>query len=431
MANRHDSSPTTFFTKEGYFFDTPIVTTIGIFPYDNPNGSLRRELRLPEDVFSPESLASYEGKPIIITHDAESVNKDNVKQEIVGVILSPGYRDGDNVRCKIAIHDTNKLAQYHFRELSLGYSVDEEKAPGEWNGKPYDIIQRNIRINHLALVPNARAGDNARLNLDGKDKPKGAKDMAKPASTQKRRNDNGLSPEQVEQACAEFLENHPEAAAAPPADAGNAPNPLAQDEEGTKLDADEVLGEVKEHKDRRDSDGAPESLESALEVIEELGGDVEKLVQVVEQQKAAADFASTQQNDCGGEGDHADGGDGPEPLETTVTNTDAVNEAVRIRVGLEKTADSVGLTNYEGLGNLALKRAITAKVNPGVRLDGKSAHYINAAFDIAKEEIAKRKGTDAQRAQMHTRADAGVAAHKTSADASRAKMIERMNKEGK
>ena len=56
----------TYFTEEGYLIDHPIVTSVGIFEYTNPDGSTRRELRLPEDVFAPESLASYKGKPIII-----------------------------------------------------------------------------------------------------------------------------------------------------------------------------------------------------------------------------------------------------------------------------------------------------------------------------------------------------------------------------
>ncbi|MFI7909566.1 DUF2213 domain-containing protein, partial [Acinetobacter baumannii] len=37
-----------------------------------------------------------------------------------------------------------------------------------WNGQEYDAIQRNIRVNHLAIVPRGRAG-NARLNLDRHD----------------------------------------------------------------------------------------------------------------------------------------------------------------------------------------------------------------------------------------------------------------------
>lgn len=56
----------TYFTAEGYFVDEPIVTSVGIFEYANPDGSIRRELRLPEDVFDTASLESYQGKPLII-----------------------------------------------------------------------------------------------------------------------------------------------------------------------------------------------------------------------------------------------------------------------------------------------------------------------------------------------------------------------------
>ena len=78
----------TYYTEEGYLRDTPVVTTVGIFEYHNPDGSVRRELRLPEHVFSPESLASYKGKPVIITHNAGEINVDNVQQEAIGTMLS-------------------------------------------------------------------------------------------------------------------------------------------------------------------------------------------------------------------------------------------------------------------------------------------------------------------------------------------------------
>ena len=90
---RLDSLPLgqTSFTPEGYLKDRPILTSTGIFEYTNSDGSVRRELRLPEDVFDPESLASYKGKPIIITHDAGMVTKDNVQKFQIGTILTEGY----------------------------------------------------------------------------------------------------------------------------------------------------------------------------------------------------------------------------------------------------------------------------------------------------------------------------------------------------
>ena len=71
----------TYYTKEGYFIDHPIVTTCGIFEYRNTDGSIRRELRLPEHVFDKTSLKSYKGKPIIITHDAGEVDMETLESE--------------------------------------------------------------------------------------------------------------------------------------------------------------------------------------------------------------------------------------------------------------------------------------------------------------------------------------------------------------
>ena len=99
----------TYYTSEGFLIDHPIVTTVGIFEYMNPDGSIRRELRLPEEVFAPESLASYKGKPIIVTHRAGRVTTDNVEKDTRGTILSEASKDGENVRLEIEIHNTDAL----------------------------------------------------------------------------------------------------------------------------------------------------------------------------------------------------------------------------------------------------------------------------------------------------------------------------------
>ena len=154
---RLDENDSTYWTKEGYLVDHPVLTSVGIFQYVNPDGSTRRELRLPEYIFDEESLKTYRGKPIIITHNAGRISKNNVGNEQIGTILSAGYQDGDDVRAEIIIHDTDSMESSGLRELSLGYSLDLIEEPGEWEGQHYDAIQSNIRINHLALVRDARA----------------------------------------------------------------------------------------------------------------------------------------------------------------------------------------------------------------------------------------------------------------------------------
>lgn len=158
-------------TDEGYLVDAPVVGRVGIQVYMNADGTKRRELRLPEEVFSADALASFAGKPITDEHPAEAVNASNAKALSVGVIKSDGQADGDNVTAQIVIHDAaviDKIINGKKRELSLGYMVKLDETPGVWNGQPYDAIQRDIRVNHLAIVPKGRAG-NARLNIDRQD----------------------------------------------------------------------------------------------------------------------------------------------------------------------------------------------------------------------------------------------------------------------
>lgn len=155
--------------EDGYLEDCPVVGRIGIQVYQIPGGATRRELRLPEEVFNTDSLASFKGKPITIGHPGE-VNAKNAKLHQVGTIMSAGEQDGDHVKAPIIIHADEaieKAKQKTHKQLSLGYRLDLDETPGVWKGQAYDAIQRNIRINHLAIVPKARAGDVATLNLDG------------------------------------------------------------------------------------------------------------------------------------------------------------------------------------------------------------------------------------------------------------------------
>ncbi|WP_252108984.1 MULTISPECIES: DUF2213 domain-containing protein [unclassified Halomonas] len=166
--NRHDRVPLKArYTEDDYLEDAPVLTRTGVFVYRQPNGTIRRELRRADDVFHADSLASYRNKPITKGHPGK-VNAANVKQHQIGTVTTVGRQDGDNVVSDIVIHDPRVIKQDGWKELSVGYSVDLDETPGEYNGERYDAIQTNIRVNHLAVVPAGRAG-NARLNLDAAD----------------------------------------------------------------------------------------------------------------------------------------------------------------------------------------------------------------------------------------------------------------------
>ncbi len=154
-------------TDEGYLVDTPVLGRTGIQIYKNNDGSIRREFRPPEEVFAKESLDSFAGKPITDDHPADMVHAENAKDLSVGVIKSSGMQVDNNVVAPIIVLDasTIKKIENGKKQLSLGYTVQTDETPGEWQGQKYDAIQRNIRINHLAIVDKGRAG-NARFNID-------------------------------------------------------------------------------------------------------------------------------------------------------------------------------------------------------------------------------------------------------------------------
>lgn len=152
-------------TDEGFLVDSPIVARIGIQEYRRADGSIRRELRLPEEVFHPDALASMKAKPITVDHPGSGrVDSKTAHRVTVGTILDGGKKDGDNVRTDIVIHSPDAIGDR--RELSLGYQATLDETPGEWNGQKYDAIQRGIKVNHLSVVKRGRAGAVARLNLD-------------------------------------------------------------------------------------------------------------------------------------------------------------------------------------------------------------------------------------------------------------------------
>jgi len=426
---RLDSIPldSTYFTTEGYLIDAPIVTSVGIFEYSD-KGGIRRELRLPEHVFAEESLDTYEGKPVIITHNAGRVDRHNVDDEHVGTILSKGYRDGDDVRAKVVIHNTDEVKRSGLRELSLGYDLDLDETPGVWNGQPYDAIQTNIRINHLALVKEARAGDQARINMDSGNQKKGGKSM--PTNKKSKAMSSGelqtaianykaRRQRRLDEGEAEELENTD---VIPPGE--------GEELEVTEVPADRVQI-IKDRRDRRDQEGDPDTPEGALGIIAQQDEDISELIEIIEELQAKADFdnACRDSDEPENEDEDEDEGGGGITLEI---NTDSVDAQIRERMKLGRLGDRLNLDGLEDMRPINAKKAIIRAVNPDMRLDGKSTAYINAAFDVAVDQLDTRKDTNYQRRQMTSRADSGSREQtgKTGAERARERMIERQKNGG-
>lgn len=467
---RLDKNDSTYFTDEGYLVDHPILTSCGIFEYTNPDGSIRRELRLPEHVFDAESLKTYRGKPIIITHEAGVVDKSNVDREQIGTILSDGYQDGEDVRAEIIIHDTDAMEKCGLKELSLGYNLDLVEKPGVWNGEPYDAIQTNIVINHLALVASARAGEQARLNIDGSDEPtlKGGKlQMAK--TTTIVHTDGSMSPEELQKAIDEYKARKAERTAASgeaeaakdaetevaegtPTPAEEEPKADGENEEGTPAAEEEnkdsegeasseesgstpadIAQLVKDRRDRRDAEDDPKDTEAAMGVIAQQDEDIDMLLAALEKLIAenAVDLDASDGEGCGDTAGNEDGEGEEENKDSSddkskSLNADAADSIFRQRLAICRIGDKLHMDGLENMSIKQGKKAIIAKVLPNMRMDGKSDAYIDAMFDLAVGEANKHKGVEYQKQQMtaqvpRKRADSV----EPSAASARKRMIER------
>ena len=71
-------------TDEGYLRVDGYFTRAGVFKYYNSDGSIRKELRPPEEVFAKDSLATFAGKPLTDEHPKEFCDPDNVEDLQIG-----------------------------------------------------------------------------------------------------------------------------------------------------------------------------------------------------------------------------------------------------------------------------------------------------------------------------------------------------------
>lgn len=121
--------------------------------------------RDPKEVFSPGTLASFEGKTFTLTHPEDLLDPDSEQRHHVGHVQNvragtEPLESGDlPMLADIIVTDRDAIRAIETgsRELSCGYTYKLAK-----EGYRYD--QRQILGNHVALVPKGRAGGEARIN---------------------------------------------------------------------------------------------------------------------------------------------------------------------------------------------------------------------------------------------------------------------------
>lgn len=146
---------------------------VGIQEYTDESGKVIRELRIPEEVFKPESMASFAMVPVTNDHPPVLLDAANAAQYSKGHTGQDIRQDGDWMIVPMMITDAATIADVERgkSQVSNGYECDLDASTpnnpeyvAKWG--PYDRIQRDIGGNHVAIVDAARAGPEARVRLD-------------------------------------------------------------------------------------------------------------------------------------------------------------------------------------------------------------------------------------------------------------------------
>jgi hypothetical protein len=354
------------------------ITKVGVFNYRLADNSVRRELRLPEDVFHSDSLSSFHLMPFTNAHPGEAVTAKNAGKFKVGTVSNPERHDS-YVVANIQIEDESTIddAQKGKREISCGYNCDLEMRAGVTDGiegvpdgMRFDAIQRNIRGNHVALVAKGRAGSDVSLRLDADDGQQVSGEM---------NNQQNLPFEPKDQAM-------------------------------TKLTIDgvdfEVTPQVHQAVSKMTSDAETAKAEKA------------KLQADVESEKKRADEAEKKTAELQAKYD-AD------------TSAESVGKLIKARVALQQSASKIlGEKNDKGekikldeMSDDDIRKAVILKSDPEAKLDDAEPAYLSARFDHA---VATWKPAKPKNDGLNRVASAGSGGgDRNDAASAQARMIER------
>lgn len=339
-------------TPQGGIRVPAYLSRIGVQEYTRDDGTIQREYRPEEEVFSDASIQSAVDAVVTDFHQG-MVNPANYREVTVGHVsgLPMPARDGDYLAAQMVILDANEIARIDAGERvenSCGYDCTLDFTPGVTpNGEAYDCVQRGITINHVALLPRGfgRAGEAVQLRLDAKnarvmrlDGNGNAVPLTAPAAkdnsmTVKRKDEGEVPPVDPAKTDAEVC-----AMCGAPCDAeGKYVAPAAP-----TADADAACAEPKMDALRKEVATLQAKLDAANE----------KLVA---------------KNDSKGGSD-----------------------AARARASIERTALKVGVpeAKLDSLDDGALKREVIARVYPQRKLDGREPLYIDAVYDAARDVLA-------------------------------------------
>ena len=156
---------------DGYLVADARIARTGIQTYlgrevGRPEVGVVRVYRPGAEVFSEDTLKSAAHRPVTNDHPPELVTSANWKKYSVGQSADEVSGEGIFIRVPLMVSDEAAIQDIEGgkRELSAGYTCDVDFTPGVTDaGEAYDAVQKNIRLNHIAIVARGRAGSEVRI----------------------------------------------------------------------------------------------------------------------------------------------------------------------------------------------------------------------------------------------------------------------------
>lgn len=156
---------------DGYLVADARIARTGIQTYlgvevGKPDMSVVKVYRPGSEVFADETLKSAAHRPVTNDHPATPVTSENWRQHAVGQTGDEVTGEGIFIRVPLMVSDEASIQDIENgkQELSAGYTCDLDFTAGTTpSGEAYDAIQKNIRINHVAIVQRGRAGKQVRI----------------------------------------------------------------------------------------------------------------------------------------------------------------------------------------------------------------------------------------------------------------------------
>lgn len=137
--------------------------------FGETTGTIVKVYRSPEELFSPATMASFEGKSVTNTHPTSLLDVNTVSMIERGHVQNV-RRDGDFLVGDLLVKEAGLISEVQNglkREVSSGYNCSWHKiGDGQYE-------QREITGNHVAVVLNGRAGPKVAI-MDADPGPLGA-----------------------------------------------------------------------------------------------------------------------------------------------------------------------------------------------------------------------------------------------------------------